>query len=103
MRLIGYRLFHQGRHHWFEDKTEVEALAELIWMPGHPLEFQARLDGGKGPEFKGLANAQAQGKGDLVFAVGPPVHHDVEGKAHLPGVGFFSVWPLCIPLKFVDS
>ena len=50
-------------------------------MHGHPLEFQARLDGGEGPEFKGLADAQADGKGDLVFAVSPPVHQHIGGKA----------------------
>jgi hypothetical protein len=68
--LIEYRLFHEGRHHGFEDKTNIEALTEIIGMPGHPLKFQARLDG-KSADSKGLADAQAQGESNLVSAVGP--------------------------------
>ena len=55
------------------------ALTEFIGMYGHPLKFEARLDWWETPEFEGLADAQDQGQGDLVFPVGPPVpQHDLD-------------------------
>jgi len=78
--LLAYRFGNHGRYHRFEGKAKVEPLPELIGMPGHPLKFQGRLDGGETIELESLAGAQAQWKGDLVVPVGPPVHQDIGAK-----------------------
>jgi len=71
--LVEYRLLNQSREHGFEEKTAVVALTELIGMHGHPLKFVARLDGRERSEFKGLADAQADGKGGPRLSLNRPI------------------------------
>jgi hypothetical protein len=80
------RLLDEVRQHGYEVEADIEALAEVVRVDRLPLELQDGLDG-YAPEPEGPTDPKAEGEGDPVSAIGPPVDGDVGGHADLPGTG----------------